>query len=78
MPAEYNFSQELKQFVLNLMKFVGNEKNGPLILLNNVNDRVQSMLGVSLVSVKRPKQELRKEQKRMMEENRGWVGGWLS
>ncbi len=47
-----------------------NEKNDPAIPLNNVNDRLQSMLGISLSSVKRLKQEMREEQDRMMEEKR--------
>lgn len=70
MPTGYEFSQELKQLVFNVIKFVENEKNGPSIPLNNVNDRLQSMLGISLASVKRLKQERREEQERMMEEKR--------
>jgi hypothetical protein len=70
MPTGYEFSQELKQLVFNVIKFVENEKNGPVIPLNNVNDRLQSMLGISLSSVKRLKQEMREEQDRMMEEKR--------
>jgi hypothetical protein len=49
-----------------VIKFVENEKNGPLIPLNNVNDRLQSMLGISLASVKRLKQEMREGQERMI------------
>jgi hypothetical protein len=70
MPTGYEFSQELKQLVFNVIKFVENEKNGPVIPINNVNDRLQSMLGISLSSVKRLKQEMREEQDRMMEEKR--------
>ena len=70
MPTGYEFSQELKQLAFNVIKFVENEKNGPVIPLNNVNDRLQSMLGISLASVKRLKQEMREEQERMMEETR--------
>ena len=70
MPTGYEFSQELKQLAFNVIKFVENEKNGPVIPLNNVNDRLQSMLGISLASVKRLKQEMREEQERMMEEKR--------
>ena len=70
MPTGYEFSQELKQLAFNVIKFVKNEKNGPVIPLNNVNDRLQSMLGISLVLVKRLKQEMREEQERMMEEKR--------
>jgi hypothetical protein len=70
MPTGYEFSQELKQLVFNVIKFVENEKNGPVIPLNNVNDRLESMLGISLSSVKKLKQEMREEQDRMMEEKR--------
>jgi hypothetical protein len=70
MPTRYEFSQELKQLVFNVIKFVENEKNGPVIPLNNVNDRLESMLGISLPSVKKLKQEMREEQDRMMEEKR--------
>jgi hypothetical protein len=70
MPTGYEFSQELKQLVFNVIKFVENEKNGPVIPLNNVNDRLESMLGISLPSVKKLKQEMREEQDRMMEEKR--------
>ena len=70
MPTGYEFSQELKQLVFNVIKFVEKEKTGPLIPLNNVNDRLQSMLGISLASVKRLKQELREGQEKIMEEKR--------
>jgi hypothetical protein len=70
MPTGYEFSQELKQLVFNVIKFVENEKNGPVIPLNNVNDRLQSILGISLASVKRLKQEMREGQEWIMEEKR--------
>ena len=70
MPTGYEFSQELEQLVFNVIKFVEKEKTGPLIPLNNVNDRLQSMLGISLASVKRLKQELREGQEKIMEEKR--------
>ena len=70
MPTGYEFLQELKQLAFNVIKFVENEKNGPSIPLYNINDHLQSMLGISLASVKRLKQEMREEQERMMEENR--------
>jgi hypothetical protein len=70
MPTGYEFSQELKQLVFNVIKFVENEKNGPVIPLNNVNDRLQCMLGISLASVKRLKQEMREGQEWIMEEKR--------
>ena len=62
MPTGYEFSQELKQLAFNVIKFVEIEKNGPVIPLNNINDRLQSMLVISLASVKRLKQEMTEEQ----------------
>jgi hypothetical protein len=70
MPTGYEFSQELKQLIFNVIKFVENEKNGPVIPLNNVNDRLESMLGISLSSIRRLKQEMREERDRIMEEKR--------
>lgn len=70
MPTGCDFSQELKQLVFHVIRFVENEKNGPVIPLYNVNDRLQSMLGISLTSIKNLKQEMRKEQERMVEEKR--------
>jgi hypothetical protein len=69
MPTGYEFSQELKQLIFNVIKFVENEKNGPVIPLNNVNDRLESMLGISLSSIRRLKQEMREERDRIMEES---------
>ncbi len=70
MPTGYEFSQELKQLLFNVIKFVENEKNGPVIPLYNVNDRLESMLGISLASIARLKQEMREERDRIMEEKR--------
>jgi hypothetical protein len=70
MPTGYEFSQEVKQLIFNVIKFVENEKNGPVIPLNNVNDRLESMLGISLSSIRRLKQEMREERDRIMEEKR--------
>ena len=70
MPTDYEFSQEPKQSIFNVIKFVENEKNGPVIPLNNVNDRLESMLGISLSSIRRLKQEMSEERDRIMEEKR--------
>ena len=70
MPTGYEFSQELKQLIFNVIKFVENEKNGPVIPLYNVNDRLESMLGISLAPITRLKQEMREERDRIMEEKR--------
>ena len=70
MPTGYEFSQELKQLIFNVIKFVENGKNGPVISLNNLNDRPESMLGISVASITRLKQEMREERDRIMEEKR--------
>jgi len=64
MPTGYEFSQELKQLMFNVIKFVESEKNGSVIPLNNVNDRLVSILGISTASVKRLKKEMREEENR--------------
>lgn len=70
MPTGIEFSQELKQLMFNVIQFVENEKGGATIPLNNVNDRLQAMLGISLSSVKRLKEEMRQHQSRLSEERR--------
>ena len=39
--------------IFNVIKFVGREKGGCLIPLNDVNDRIHSMLGISMTLVER-------------------------
>ena len=68
VPTGVEFSQELKQLMFNLIQFVENEKSGTIIPLNNVNDRLQAMLGISLSSVRRLKEEMRQDEGRLIEE----------
>ena len=68
MPTGVEFSQELKQLTFNVIRFVENEKSGTIIPLNNVNDRLQGMLGISLSSVRRLKEEIRQDEGRLIEE----------
>ena len=68
MPTGVEFSQELKQLMFNVIRFVENEKSGTIIPLNNVNDRLQAMLGISLSSVRRLKEEMRQDEGRLIEE----------
>ena len=68
MPTGVEFSQELKQLTFNVIRFVENEKSGTIIPLNNVNDRLQAMLGISLSSVRRLKEEMRQDEGRLIEE----------
>ena len=58
----YEFLQEIKQLMFNVIDFVKDEKNGLVIPLNNVNDRLKSMLGISMTSVERLKREMRAEE----------------
>ena len=67
VPTGVEFSQELKQLMFNVIQFVENEKSGTIIPLNNVNDRLQAMLGISLSSVRRLK-EMRQDEGRLIEE----------
>ena len=68
MPTGVEFLQELKQLMFNVIRFVENEKSGTIIPLNNVNDRLQAMLGISLSSVRRLKEEMRQDEGRLIEE----------
>ena len=68
VPTGVEFSQELKQLMFNVIQFVENEKSGTIIPLNNVNDRLQGMLGISLSSVRRLKEEMRQDEGRLIEE----------
>ena len=56
--------------MFNVIDFVENEKNGSVIPLNNVNDRLKSMLGISMASVERLRREMREEKNRMMDEQK--------
>jgi len=60
MPKGYEYSQEVKKVFFNVIKFVEEEKLGPVIPLFNVNERLSSMLGISMRSVDRMKSEIRK------------------
>ncbi|CAF3591532.1 unnamed protein product [Rotaria sp. Silwood2] len=66
MPKE--FSLEFKQLAFSIIDFVEKEKNGSLIPLNNVTDRLEAMLGVSRRSINRLKHEI-KELKKDQEES---------
>ena len=68
MPTGVEFSQELKQLMFNVILFVENEKRGAIIPLIDVNDRLQAMLGISLSSVRRLKEEMRQHENRMSEQ----------
>ena len=67
MPTVVEFSQELKQLMFNVIRFVENEKSGTIIPLHNVNDRLQAMLSISLLSVRGLKEEMRQDEGRLIE-----------
>ena len=70
MPKGYEFSQEIKQLMFNVIDFVESEKTGSVIPLNNVNDRLKSMLGISMASVERLRREMREEKNRIADEQK--------
>jgi len=70
MPKGNEFSQEIKQLMFNVIKFVESEKNGSVIPLNNVNERLESILGISMASVERLKKEMREEKSRLEDEKK--------
>lgn len=58
MPKGYEFSQEAKQLMSHVIEFFESEKNGPVIPLYNVTDRLVKALDISERSVRRLNQEL--------------------
>jgi hypothetical protein len=67
MPKGHDFSHDVKQIMFNVIKFVESEKGGCLIPLNNVNDRIKSILGISMSSVEKLKREMREQEREMLE-----------
>lgn len=70
MPTGHQFSQEVKRIFFNVIKFVEEEKFGPVIPLFNVNERLSAMLDISMRSVERLKSEMREVEHGMMERKR--------
>ncbi len=70
MPRDHEFSRDMKQIFFNVFKFVEKEKFGPVIPLFNVNERLSSMLDISMRSVERLKSEMREIGHDMMEKKR--------
>jgi hypothetical protein len=56
--------------MFNVIKFVESEKNSSVIPLNNVNERLKYILGMSMASVERLKKEMREEESRVVEETK--------
>jgi chromosome condensin MukBEF complex kleisin-like MukF subunit len=70
MPKSYEFSQDMKEIFFNVIQFVEKEKFGPVIPLFNVNERLSSMLAISMRSVERLKSEMKEIEHDMMEKKR--------
>jgi L-arabinose isomerase len=70
MPKGQEFSQDMKEIFFNVIKFVEREKFGTVIPVFNVNERISSMLNISLRSVERLKSEMRDIEHDMMEKKR--------
>jgi hypothetical protein len=76
MPTGHEFSHEMKEIFFNVIKFVEKEKLGPIIPLFNVNQRLSSMLNISIRSVGRLRSEIEHEmmaEKREMDEEKQQV-----
>jgi hypothetical protein len=58
MPKGENFSSDVKLLMFHIIKFVGNEKNGPVIPLFNTTGRLEAILGISRASVFRLRNEM--------------------
>ena len=68
MPKGQQFSQDMKQIFFNVIKFVEKEKLEPIIPLVNVNERLSSMLNISMRSIERLKNEMMAGKRKMDEE----------
>ncbi|CAF1141403.1 unnamed protein product [Rotaria sordida] len=68
MPKDYEFPQEVKQLMFHIINFVESEKNGPVIPLYNVDERLVKMLDISKRSVVRLKHELHQLRQKEMNE----------
>jgi hypothetical protein len=67
MPTGHDFSRETKQMMFNVIKFVEREKGGCIIPLNNVNDHIHSILGISMTSVERLKREMLEKENELIQ-----------
>jgi hypothetical protein len=70
MPRGSEYSQGEKQLIFNVISFVESEKYGCVIPLYNVNERLKTILGISMGSVEKMKREFREEKERLDEERR--------
>ncbi|CAF3355830.1 unnamed protein product [Rotaria sp. Silwood2] len=71
MPRGQHYSEETKEFMFNVIKFIEGEKNGAIIPLYNVNDRIMAALQIShgsLVNLKNELKQLEEEQQKVLEQ----------
>jgi len=70
MSTYQEFSQQVKQIFLNIIKFIEKVKLGSVISFFNVNERLSSMFDISMGSVERLRSATRKIEYEMMERKR--------
>lgn len=70
MPIQSKFWLAVKQTIFNVIRFFEREKNSCVILLENVDKRLEPLLRISMSSVGRFKREFREVTYRIEEE--GW------
>jgi len=71
MPRGQHYSQETKELMFNVIKFIEGEKNGTTIPLYNVNDRIMAALQIShgsLVNLKNELKQLEEEEQKVLEQ----------
>jgi hypothetical protein len=71
MPKGQHYSQERKELLLNVIKFIEEEKNGATIPLYNVNDRMMGAFQISqgfLVNLKNELKQLEEEERKALEQ----------
>ncbi|CAF3922381.1 unnamed protein product [Rotaria sp. Silwood1] len=71
MPRGQHYSQETKELMFNVIKFIESEKNGAIIPLYNANDRIMAALQIShgsLVNLKNELKQLEEEEQKILEQ----------
>ncbi|CAF4628513.1 unnamed protein product [Rotaria sp. Silwood2] len=63
MPKGKEFPKDLKEMMFRVILFVENEKNGPIIPLYNVNERLRAMFGISDRSISNLRKEMNELQR---------------
>ena len=58
MPKGHHYTSDVKSLIFRIIKFIESEKEGPVIPMYNVNDRLMNMLNISHGALFSLKQEL--------------------